>query len=164
MQLASKEVSDRGEVSDGFRSTDLPLAVRVSQDRLLSPHLRKVDHAQLRELRSQLFEIGIVGSVHAPLHVGLTGADPDFANKNILKCLCFIRRNRQCLRRAIGHHFRQTDDELSIRIGLSGDGLSRHFHGDIVARLRPAPDLNGHLLLDNHVVAEDVGHFEFSLS
>ena len=68
VKLPAKEVADRGEVADRFGRAHLPLSVEVPLW-VLRAHLRHRHEADVRKLRSGLLQIGIIGLVHAPLHV-----------------------------------------------------------------------------------------------
>ena len=131
----------------------------VRQNRFLSSDLRKVDHANVGILRRQFFQVGIVGRIHRPLHIGLARADPDFAHKHVFKSDGFISLDCQVQWSAARHHFWQRHIETTFSIGLPGNRVSAELHRDILAWVGPSPDFYRCFLLNNHVIAKDIWHF-----
>lgn len=82
VKLSAEEISDSGKLSNRRWRADVPLAVKVILF-FLCANLRNADETNVRVVCGCLFQIGIIGLIDGPLHVGLAGANPDFAHHDI---------------------------------------------------------------------------------
>lgn len=97
---------------------------------------------------------GIVGGRHRPLHVGLSRADPDFADEDIVDDDGFTIPFDDELMRSTGGQRRQpqTPGAVSADVGLSRHASQRHC--DRLLWRRPTPDHDRLRTLYHHVVGE----------
>ncbi len=101
----------------------------------------------------------VLGDVeNAELHVGLTGAQPDVADQDVFDHHRVLSGDAQCLRCGAGVDLRQLDAPFSVGAGFGFGGAITEGDGDLFTRFGPAPDGNGGVLLEDHVVAEQAGH------
>ena len=102
-----------------------------------------------------LLRIGALGD--SPFHVGLPGANPDFAHEHVLELDLVVPLDRQGRGLGTCLQFVEFDHPLAI---LAGDGaffLPTEGDGDLFSLVGPTPDGNGHVALEDHVRIQDVG-------
>ncbi len=103
LQLTSKEKSNRREGTHRFGIRRLPLPLNVS--------LRLVGHLMSHTKEPDLWQVGgglglgtaqvavvPIALSHGPLHIGLTGAEPDFAHQYIANRHLAGALNRELMR------------------------------------------------------------------
>ena len=102
----------------------------------------------------RLFVFPSVRILDRPLHVRLSGREPDLAYQHVGEGFRTARRGHGELVRASGGHRRQIDPPAPGGIGRSGRGLTRDGHGDHFAGLGPPPHGHGGVSLQHRVVGE----------
>ena len=155
VQLAAEEIGSGRELPDGFRAAHDPLAPAF----LLRRDGGKPgdrEHPDLRKRRGGDFSLCVVHAIDCHLHVGLAGSQPDFTNQHI--------RHREGVGAGDGqgHRFFRTERvefDTPLALGVGGGGLAptADADGDFLARIRPAPDGNRGLALQDHVVRKERG-------
>ena len=102
------------------------------------------------------FLLGIQTGSDAHLHVGLPGAQPDFADEHVLKFNGVGAGNSQHVGPASGS-LRQRHLPLSGGVGPGAGNLITELHRDLLSGISPAPDRQRHVPLQYHVTAENRG-------
>ena len=161
MQLPTEEVADGRKAADGFGGADLPFSVKIVL-RILRADLGNRDVPNLRIVGGEFLQLWVFGAVDAPLHVGLSGANPDFADQNVLELKAVFSFDFERVR-ASGRERIQVNFPSTIRFGAGGVALAGNAHGDHFAFVRPAPDGVSLRSLQHHSVADDGGDFDLCL-
>ncbi len=170
LQRAAEVVRDRREAGGRGTIADDPRPLHIVL-RLGHTGHRRVEHPDLRVVRRREVDVGLAAPVEGPLHVGLAGAQPDFAHQHV--------RDDPLLRLEIARHRHGPDAKISrgARGGQGGqadhpptggvgagpgrrtiDALQRDPH--LLAGQGPAPDRHFPPLLQDHAVGEDRRQFQ----
>jgi len=109
-----------------------------------------------RELGRHLLGVEVVRGLYRHRHVGLAGAEPDFADEDVLhfKLMTILARHDECARFGGGLEGVELEHPLAVRVGGGGLGLAREGDGDGFTRIGPAPDGHRLLALEDHVVGD----------
>ena len=154
-----EEVGDGAEAAERssagrFRRADVPGAVDVEAGRIACLVDRSKDP---EEGMVGVFDelVAVVTSLDAHLHVALPGAEPDFADKDVVELYFFaggsfdrhgLRFESLCERSEPKH-------PVAVLIGGRLNSLILEYDGHFGALLAKAPDGNRLSLLQDHVVA-----------
>ena len=161
MQLPAEEVADGRKAANGFGGAGLPFSFKIAL-RLLRADLGNRDVPNLRVVGGEFFQARIFGAVDAPLHVGLSGAKPNFADQNVLELEGVFSLDFERVR-ASGRERVQVNLPAAVRFGAGGVALAGDAYGDYFALIRPAPDGVGLRSLQHHSVSDDGGDFDLCL-
>lgn len=159
---ATVEEAHGAEVADGGRGAGLPGAFEVVLG-FLGADLRDGDEADVGEFGRGDFEVGVPGGTDGPLHVGLAGAEPDFADEHVGEIAGGGTLDGDFGRLGVRGDGVEGDSPFAIGTGFRSLGLAGEGNFDFGARGIPAPDGIGVLLLEHHVVANDGGELQFGL-
>ena len=153
MELTAEEVADGGEIWSRFGSAELPFALKIIL-RLLGADVGHGDEADFWELGGFGFEVAVVGLADFPLHVGLAGANPDFADEHILYGQLILAGDGERVRPADGERV-ERDLPFAFVVGLGGVPLAGDRDDHVLGWISPAPNAVFLALLEDHVVGED---------
>ena len=104
------------------------------------------------------FLLGIRRTGNRPFHVGLTGAQPDLAHKDILQnSFPALTGYRQFASHEAFLHSRQLGRPLPFRADFDGNFLAAEIDLHFFAGVTPTPEDYFLARLQHHVVAEQVG-------
>ena len=92
----------------------------------------------------------------AHFHIRLPRAEPDFADEHVLQFNAIGACHRQHMG-ATGLGWWQFHLPLALCIGTGTVDLTKKFDDDLLARLSPAPDGQGAIALQYHVIAKYLG-------
>ena len=162
MEDAAVEEADGAEVADSCWGAGLPGAFEVGLG-FLGADLRDGDEADVGEFCGGDFEVGVPGGADGPLHVGLAGAEPDFADEDVGEVAGGGALDGDFGGLGAGGDGVKGDGPFAIGTGFGSLGLAGEGDCHIGAWGIPAPDGVGVLLLEHHVVANDGGELEFGL-
>ena len=160
MHLAAEIIGGGGESApaafgDGFGRADLPFAADIGLRQRI-PFVGDHEEAQTGIIGFGNFLLRVAGHAAAQFHVRLAGTAPALADHHVVK---FDRAGTGHFEdeRAAGFHGGEARFPFAALIGLRLGGGGAERHGDCFIRLGPAPNCQGHLLLENHVAAEHFG-------
>ena len=159
LQIPAEEITDRRKRTDRLRRTHLPGRFHIVERRT-THFVRHLEQTDLRVVGRGDFRIAVDAGHRAPLHIGLPGAEPDFADQDIRQFETVPALHRQS-QRTTGRHRRQRHAPLARFIGDSRNGCVRlvrlrhfHRHRHRFARIGPAPDRTGPFPLQYHMIGE----------
>ena len=159
---ATVEEADGAEVADSCRGAGLPGAFEVVLG-FLGADLRDGDEADVGEFGRGDFEVGVPGGTDGPLHVGLAGAEPDFADEHVGEIAGGGALDGDFGGLGVRGDGVESNGPFAIGTGFGSLGLAGEGDCHLGAWGIPAPDGVGVLLLEHHVVANDGGQLEFGL-
>ncbi len=116
-----------------------------------------IEEADLRVIRGGDLLLGIQRLGHGPLHVGLARADPDFAEEDIVESDRVLPLHGHGVGLAVRLQGRKVDPPLSVGTSFGGAALAGKLNRDFLSCRRRSPNPNQFLLLQDHVVAKDLG-------
>ena len=160
MEVASKEITDRGEVRHGGGAADLPSAGLHVVLRRKAQFVRHLYVPDERMLGVCDLLLGIGGPRDGPLHVRLTRAKPDLADEDIGQLDFVGTLDHEISSLCIGFRGGQIDLPFAVLACFGGNLGIVEGDGDFLAGIGPTPDGNRFPLLENHVAAEDGGQLD----
>ena len=104
-------------------------------------------------LRCRDLPLRVIGTLERPFHVGLTRADPYVADENVGQPDRVLAIDRKIVRSPRFSGF-QVDVPAAVGRGDGNRRLPAKVNADGFAGVGPAPDVNRHVTLNYHVVAE----------
>ena len=159
MEVLAEEPGDGGEVLDGVRGGDDPFALAVGLGDA-GGFLVDAEHADGGEVGGGGFGGRVEAAFELEGHVGLAGGEPDFADEDVVDGEGGAAFDGELLGLVAGCEFAEADAPSAIGDGSGGGGLIGDGDGDGVAGFGPAPDVEGLVGLDDHVVGDEGGEFE----
>ena len=166
VDFASEVVPDGREVSDGLGRTGLPLAADVGL--WIAGHgggARNVKKPDVGVVGCFDFGFAVGRLVNSHFHVGLAGAEPDLAHEYVGEANCLIASlNGHCQRTFAAFEGRQGEAPAPFRVRAGAGGVRANLNGDSAAGRGPAPNRQGVVALEDHVVGEDACRSECWLS
>ena len=157
-----------------FKALELHSCQRVKFLQILArlggEHFLHLENTDVRIIRRGKFLFIIKHGLLAGLmtnrlfHVRLAGTQPDFAHQNVGEGFRVTGFDDEGLRRERGLLFAELDQPLAVGGGAGGFTLAGKAHRDLGAWRRPTPNGNGHLLLQDHVVAKNGGKLQLRMS
>ena len=165
VDFASEVVPDRREVADGLGRTGLPLAddvvLRIAGQDRGARNVKEPDVGMVGCFDFG-FAVGRLGNAH--FHVGLAGAEPDLAHEDVGQANClFASFSGHRQRTFATFEGRQGEPPAPLRVRAGASGVRTHLNGDNAAGRGPAPNRQGLVALEDHVVGEDACRSEFGL-
>ena len=171
MQLASEEIGGRAEIMRNgriafdpsfrpFVDGGLQLVVGGNQP------LEGIADLRVFCIRDFLFAVlrappAIEFCADRHLHVGLSGAEPDFADKDILQFHELLAvGDFDVAVDAAGFHWRKLGAPFAVFADFCGDCSSVEFDGDFVASVSGSEEGDRLMLLEHHVRGEHGIHFQ----
>ena len=103
--------------------------------------------------RCDLF-LRIERTIDGPLHIRLAGADPNFAEEDILELNGVLALHHHGVRFAVCAQSREFRAPRPFLGGGGGDTLATERDGDSFSRIARSPNPDRGPLLENHVVTE----------
>ena len=113
--------------------------------------------ADERKIGGAFFGLVILCAVDGHGHVGLTGAEPDFADEHVLNGDRVGALDRQRTGGGAGGETGEGDLPGAVAGCGGSDGLAGEVDGDFLAGRGGAPDGDTDVALEDHVVGEDGG-------
>ena len=163
-QIAREKIADRRESTDGFRCGDFPAGSFYGVCRSGGDGLRDTDVADEREtcardLGRRAIDAGVGlprarACIDGEFHVGLAGAEPDFADDHVGNPHRVFPRDDEIGARDLGWERIEQHNPTAIFRGRSGVGLPGKRHGDFLARISAAPDWYGLVALQHGVIGK----------
>ena len=160
MEVASKEITDCGEVRHGGGAADLPSAGLNVVLRRKAQFVRHLDVPDERMLGVGDFLLGIGGSRNGPFHVRLSRAKPDLTDEYIAQRDFVGTLDHEVGSFCIGFGCGELDLPFAILAGFGGNLGIVEGDGDFLTGIGPTPDGEGFALLEHHVAAENGGQLD----
>ena len=156
MQFAAEEIEGGGKSRDGVGRADDPAA---AADGLRGVGVGGIFFvvADEREGGGGFLLLEILGAVHGHRHVGLAGAEPDFADEDVLERDGVVGLDGEGLRVGGDGEVGEGDLPFAVVGGGGGLGLAGECDGDFLAGRGDAPNGDAGAALQHHVVGEDGG-------
>ena len=109
-----------------------------------------------RKVRGGLFRCGVIRAADCHRHVGLTGAEPNLADEHVLNfnLASVLAGDGKGARLGRGFERIELERPLAVSARSCGLRLTCKEDGHRFARIGPAPDGDGLLALQDHVVRE----------
>ena len=158
MKIAREIVGDRGEIFRCFRSAGLPFrreSVRLWIERVSLGNSEQSE-VWVIGFRDLLGRAG--GCAQGKGHVGLPRGNPDLADHHIFNNDRFLTRHFKGERPARSHRF-EVYGPMTAGIRVNAARVTCEADRDLLRGIRVAPDTNLAVLLQDHVVAEQVGEY-----
>ena len=159
--LPGKEVSDCGKVLGGCRCTCLPSSGDPGERRIRrcvlhtqQPYLRKVS---VGDLLRGVGHVGLLAeAAQRHLHVRLPGGKPYIPHQQVRarQFIAAAHRERERAARRFGHEPRLPQSQP---VCGGGERLRMKRNRDLLLRRSLAPNMNGHVALENSMVGDHGG-------
>ena len=159
---AGEVVTDRAELAHASRLGDHPRRRRDLRFRSHAGTQRHPQLAQSRILRRRHLLRAGVGLRQRPFHVGLAAQQPDVADQDVLQRDGLVAGHLQPVRTA-GRQRIQLHAPAAIGTDASGGLAAAQRHGQRLAGRGLAPEAQGAVALQHHVLAEDLGQAHLGL-
>jgi len=117
-----------------------------------------IEQAQLRIIRFGDGGVAVRRLRQRELHIGLARDEPNLANQHVFDLDRVRRGDGERLRLVAGAHRTQADAPPAVGSSRRFQRLPCEPDGNGFTRIRRAPDRHFGIALENHAVAEDVGH------
>ena len=162
MQVTAKKVTHRGELSHIGAGGLFPHAFAVGLWRHAWTAF-DIEHADLRMIGGGDFLLSLAGLLHRQLHVRLPGADPHFADEDVLEGNRVFSSHHEISGLGAGIHRVQRDRPFAGRVGERAVRLIAEGHLHVFAGISGAPDADELRLLQHHAIGENGGQFDLGL-
>ena len=163
LEVASEEVGDGGEACGGFGGALRPADGGLDVfEGIVRAVFFNAEEADLRvvgggDFFGGVLDDGVAGEAEQRhLHVGLAGGKPEIADENVVEGegVCATDSEGEGAAGGLGG---KIDAPAMKVVGGGGGGRTVEVDGDLLAWFGLAPDVDGHVALEDHVAGEDLG-------